>query len=360
MTKPAAPLLGLFLFALNAACGAPDLALAQPAAHPAPAPVTPPVAHVQIPAPAAAAPARPGRDFPDLPEKAEPEAVWGDGADVLVVASSDEVFRIERTGAIAEGRGPEHAANAVFTAGPQGHVAVVGERGEFAFFDGTTWEFALAPALDGEGLAGAAIDASGKLLLAGRHRALYVREGSTWKIFPYGSGGVDAIHAALAQDGTLFVVGAHGRVLSFSGGAFKDVVLSGITADVLNTRWLGAYLPPGSKTMWIATERFVIGADLAGGPSKSFPSPLFFEIGSFSGARVGGTDLLLLGTMSDYALFDGKDFYKVDSQAHHSDSLYVDPKRGTFYEVEWRKMQRFDLKHPALGTGKADVLPARP
>lgn len=325
------------------------------------------LAHDVKAAPAAKAPpvapiaARPRVDFPDPTGNARLERVWGDGADVLVLAGDRRVLRIERAGAIQEGRGPGHPlAFALTGAPPSTRFAVTGSEGELALYDGTNWEFGLAPALDAEPLTGAAYDSSGKLYVAGRHRALYVREAdATWKTYRYPGGGVEVIHASFGPGG-LYLIGAHARVFSFSAGQFQEKTLTGLTADVQGTPWTHAWMNPAGDKAWITCGKHVIALDLPSASLKVHPSPLFFDPSSFAGTRAGGGDLVALGSMSELAVFDGTGFTKVPGEIRHSGGLYFDAKQSIIYEVEWGRVNRFPVRHPRLGTGRGEAWVPRP
>lgn len=139
--------------------------------------------------------------------------------------------------------------------------------------------------------------------------------------------------------------------MSFAGGAFRDLSVSGITSEVLNTTWLGGWYSSASNKLWVVTSDWIVGIDLSTSSAQTTRIPLFFDVSSFAGTRTARGDLIAVGTMSDAALFDGTRFIKVAAELHHSSGLYIDTQRATLYEAEWRKMLRYPLQHPQLNTG---------
>lgn len=312
-------------------------------------------------APTAPVSARPRVDFPDPTGNARLERVWGDGADVLVLAGDRRVLRIERTGAIQEGRGPANPlAFAMTGTPPAARFAVAGDGGELVWYDGANWEFGLAPALDAEPLTGAAYDGAGRLYVAGRYRALYVREAdASWKTYRYPGGGVEVIHASFGPGG-LYLIGAHARVFAFAAGQFQEKTLNGLTSAVQGSPWTHAWMNPSGDKAWISCGKHVIALELPSGNLKVSPSPLFFDPSSFAGTRTGGGDLIALGSMSELAVFDGTGFTKVPGEIRHSGGLYVDVKQSMIYEVEWGRLNRFPVRHARLGTGQGEPWVPRP
>ncbi len=313
------------------------------------------------PAPVAPVAARPRLDFPDPTGTTRFERVWGDGADVLVLAGDKRVLRMERSGAIQEGTGPsDPIAFAMTGTPPSTKLAIAGASGELVIFDGATWEYGLAPALDAEALTGIAYDSTGRLHVAGRHRALYVRElDATWRTYRYPGGGVEVIAAGFGPGG-LYLIGAHARVFSFASGQFRELTLTGLTSAVQGAAWTHAWMNGAGDRAWLTCGKHLLTLELPSGNLKTTPSPLFFDPSSFAGARARGGDLLALGSMSELALYDGTGFTRVPGEVRHSGGLYIDVKQSMIYEVEWGKLNRFPVRHPRLGTGAGEAWAPRP
>jgi hypothetical protein len=298
-----------------------------------------------------------GKSF-SIPAFRQISALWNDGADVLVVAGDGRAARIERNGAAIQGKGPERACCVAGRgAGASAEIAVVGTHGGVARFRGGAWDYALAPALDGEDLRGVAFDASGRLVVAGQRRALYVAEGNKWSLRRYPPGTANVVAVASAPDGTSYVVSAHGRILTHTSGVFRDLSVTGLTADMQAGEWRGAWLSATSKTLWIASKKHIIGVDLVQNSATAHEIPLFFGADIFAGARIASTDLIVVGNMKDFGLFDGTGFYRVEAEGMFAGAaMSIDTKEATLYTADHDGSKSSPLKHPALGTGPGEPI----
>ena len=292
-----------------------------------------------------------------IPAFRQMSALWSDGADVLVASGNGRAARIERNGASIQGKAPDRACCiAGRGAGPSAEVAVVGTRGGVARFRNGAWDYTLAPALDGEELRGVAFDASGRLIAAGQRRALYVAEGNRWSLRRYPSGTANVVGVASAPDGTSYVVSAHGRILTHTSGVFRDLSVTGLTADMQASEWRGAWLSASSKTLWIASKEHIIGIDLVQSTATAHEIPLFFGADVFTGARTASADLIIVGNMKDFGIFDGTGFYRVEAAGMFAGAMCIDPKEATLYTSDHGSSHSFPLKHPALGTGPGEPI----
>lgn len=325
------------------------------------APAKPALGPSGKPAPASSATPAPsataGKSFV-IPASQQMSALWSDGADVLVASGNGRAARIERNGASIQGKAPAGACCiAGRGAGASAEIAVVGTRGGVARFRNGAWDYTLAPALDGEDLRGVAFDVSGRLLAAGRQRALYVAEGNKWSLRRYPPGTANVVAVASAPDGTSYVVSAHGRILTHTSGVFRDLSVTGLTADMQAGEWRGAWLSASSKTLWIASKKHIIGIDLVQNSATAHEIPLFFGGDVFTGARTASTDLIVVGNMKDFGIFDGTGFYRVEADGMFGGgAMCIDTKEATLYTSDHDGSRSSPLKHPALGTGPGEPI----
>lgn len=301
-----------------------------------------------------------GRDFPDLPERVRATVLCGDNADVIVAAGSGKIFRITRSHQVTQTRGPEHPiACQVRGTGASALIAVTGTSGTYARFNGTDWEYGLAPALDGEDLSGAVLASAARVTFAGRQRAMYTRDGDAWTMQRYPSGGIDVVYVGTDASNTVYLVGAHGRIMAYSAGAFRDLNVTGIPAEVLSSTWVSGWYSSRSNALWVFTQRFAVKVDLASLRATVQKVPLFFDVQSAVGTSTARGDLFALMTFGDGALYDGTSFSKADLKDHRENGLYLDPVRSILFGSGWDGMVRAPVKHPYLGTGQADILKDR-
>ena len=345
----------LALAVLAAACASPAPVDAQPAR---PEVVTP---RKTKPEPTTRAPKGPvsGQDF-ILPEGQQIAMAGALGPDGMVFVTAGKAHALDRSGASIEGRAPDGARGVADHVDGSTRIAVVfGGRGEYSLLRGTMWEHGLAPALDGEDLAGATIDPSGVVSLAGRHRALYVREGDAWKVHRYPPGAGHVAGLTRCPDGTTFLVTATARVLSFTAGVFKDLAVSGVTAQMLEEPWEWAWCSPKTTSLYAVSGEWLMKIDPATGATRGWPIPLFFDVDAATGVAMPTGDIIVVATMSDSALFDGTSFYKVATEGSHPKALFVDATRAVVHHFGMSKPHVLPIVHPAFGTGKGEVLTER-
>jgi hypothetical protein len=218
-----------------------------------------------------------------------------------------------------------------------------------ARYRGGHWEYQLAPALEGEALGGAAVGPDGTLYVAGEHHALYINKGDTWTIHRYGSTGTAVMECAIAKDGTLLLVGRHGRVLSYDGSAFKDVSIQGLSAGSLAHKWVDSWMDRKRMTLWIVASKMLIELDLDAKTARMHSSKLFFDLQAIAGADTPSGPLIMVGSFSATALFDGSEFFQADDSG--ANSLFIDVKRAQAYATDHSSVRAIDLAHPFLGTG---------
>jgi hypothetical protein len=302
-----------------------------------------------------------GRDFPDLPQRSRISALCGDGADMIVAAGEEKVFRVMRSHQVTQSRGPKSPLGCqVRGSGPSAIIVVTGTAGEYARFNGTDWEYGLAPALDSEDIPGAVIATATRTVLAGRQRSLYIRDGDTWTLQRYPSGGIDVVYAGADASGTIYLVGAHGRLLANAGGTFRDLSVTGISADVLSSTWVGGWYSARTNSLWIFAQRWMVKVDIASLRATEQKVPLFFETSGAIGFSTQKGDLFAVATFSDGALYDGKDFFKLGARDNHRGaSMYVDPVRATLFAAGWDGLARAPVRHTFLGNGTSEVLKDR-
>jgi hypothetical protein len=294
-----------------------------------------------------------------LPPGTEPEKVWGDG-DLMVVRvheSFDAVLMaVPRNGPSVPGPKVGATRCTFAGAGTTRTAVLAGDGGMMARFSGSSWERFLAPALDAEPIGGVAIDSHGRVIAAGQHHALYVLDGSTWKIERYPSAGMSIVSIAIDRDDSVYLVGSAGRLVSYAGGTFRDLSVSGLASGALTTHWVDAWLSRRTRTLWIAAERALVGIDLATSTARTVPTEraLFFDVDGMTGISVGATDLLALSSFGDGVLFDGTTFFKVDGARHAG---FLDPKDRVIYGTD-DGLTVSPLVHPSLGNGRGT--PASP
>jgi hypothetical protein len=357
----------LFLLAIafTTACASPQYASADPSKPPAQTPARPPSSPpgrpkttppAQPPAVVAAASVA-GRDFPDVPEKLRPSVLCGDGADMIVAAGEQKIYRMTRSHQVTQSRGPRRPSMCqVRGTGTSALIAVVGDTGEYARYNGTDWEYGLAPALDGEDLSGAVLASANRTTFAGRQRALYTRDSDTWTVQRYPSGGIDVVYAGVDASNTIYLVGAHGRIVAYSAGAFRDLNVTGIPADVLSSTWVGGWYSLRNNALWVFAQRSVVKIELATLRATVQKVPLFFEVAGAVGTSTPRGDLFTLMTFGDGALYDGTVFSKVELKDHRDNAMYLDPVRAVLFGAGWDAMVRAPVKHPYLGTGQGESL----
>jgi hypothetical protein len=279
--------------------------------------------------------------------------MWSDEADLLVLSGwpRDVVKRLERSGAALDGRGPRSATDiAGRGVGGNADVIITGSEAETARLRNGAWDFLLAPALDGEAISAVAFDPVGRAIFAGQHRALYIEQADTWTVHPYPSSGLDAVDLVVAPDGTAYVVGAHGRVLAFSGGKFRDVLLTSLTGDALKEPWQFAWLDPGQSQLWIASREALVGIYLRSGVTKVHELNLF-TVEAMSGAITPSGMVLAIAGSSEILLFDGANFDKLEGAPSGIDSFAIDAKHATLHVATSKGLFHLPLKHPAFGAG---------
>jgi hypothetical protein len=328
--------LAALLFSITAACGP-----ATPAESPDGEPRTSaPV--VVLPRPGVA-------EFP-LSGDFGAELMWSDGADLLVMSGwpRDVTKRLDRSGSALDGRAPDHATDiAGRGVGANADVIIVGTDGETARLRNGAWDFGLAPALDGEGLAAVAFDPSGRALFAGRHRALYIEQGDTWSVHPYPSSGVDAADLVIAADGTAYIIGAHARILAFSAGKFRDVPLSGLTGDAVSEPWELAWLDPGSNQLWVVNREVLMSINIRTGVGAATKLPIF-SVEAMAGASTPSGAVLAIAGSSEIVLFDGGMFDKVIDSPKIVRSLAIDAEHAVLHVGAGNGLFHLPLKHPAF------------
>ena len=354
-----------FACALLSAC----VSQPQAAADPPPAHASAPSSHARAPAaparsaappPAVAASPVAGRDFPELPGRSRAQVLCGDGADMIVAAGEQKIYRVFRSHQLTESRGPRSPiACQVRGTGPSASLAVAGHGGEYARFDGSDWEFGLAPALDGEDLTGVILPSPNRVILVGSQRSMYTREGDTWTLQRYPSGGIDVVHAAADSSGTIYLVGAHGRLLAYASGTYRDLAVTGIPAEVLSSRWVSGWYSSRTHSLWAFAQRWTIRIELSSLRATVQKIPLFFDTESVLGTSTARGDLFTMMTFGDGAVYDGTTFYKLEARDHRGGGMYLDPVRATLYATGWDKLMRYSVKHPYLGTGQGEELKDR-
>jgi hypothetical protein len=279
---------------------------------------------------------------------------------MIVAAGDEKVFRILRSHQITQSRGPKAPLSCqVRGAGPSAVIAVSGVGGEYARYNGSDWEFGLAPALDGEDLPAVISLSATRTAFAGRQRALYTREGDTWTLQRYPSGGIDVVYAGVDTSGTTYLVGAHGRLLAFAAGAFRDLNVTGIPAEVLSSPWTSGWYSARSNSLWIFAKKWIVRVELSSLQATVQKIPLFFDADHGMGMSTPRGDLFALSSFGDGALFDGATFYKLEGRDHRGAGLYLDPVRSVLYASGWDRLVRIPVKHPHLGTGQGEAIKDR-
>jgi hypothetical protein len=279
---------------------------------------------------------------------------------MIVAAGDEKVFRVLRTHQITQSRGPKSPLGCqVRGTGTSAVIVVTGTAGEYARYNGADWEFGLAPALDGEDLPGAVIATTTRTVLAGRQRALYVRDGDTWTLQRYPSGGIDVVYAGADASGTIYLVGAHGRLLANTGGTFRDLNVTGLSADVLSSGWVGGWYSSRANALWVFSKRWMVKVEIASLRATEQKIPLFFESSGAIGLSTPRGDLFAIMSFGDGALYDGKDFFKLDARDHHGAAMALDPVRSTLFVTGWDRLVRAPVRHAFLGSGTSEVLKDR-
>lgn len=284
----------------------------------------------------------------------------GDGADMIVVGAESKVYRVLRSHQIIESRGPKAPIHCqVRGTGTSAMLVVTGAAGEYARFDGTDWEFGLAPALDAEDLSGAVLASPTRTVFAGRQRSLYTREGDAWTLQRYPSGGIDVVYAGADVTGTIYLVGAHGRLMAFASGSFRDLAVTGIPAEVLSSRWVGGWYSARTNSLWAFAQRWTVRIELSTLRATVQKIPMFFDVDHAIGTSTPRGDLFALMTFGDGAIYDGTSFYKLAARDHHRGGMYLDSARATLYAAGWNQMIRAPVMHSHLGTGPGEVIKDR-
>ncbi len=294
-----------------------------------------------------------------IPPGFEPSAMAGSGDQLFFVSRSfsdgGKVGRLSRSGEQLLHRGPGQAEHIRINSHGAGlDVIVVGSHGGVARYRKGAWEYRLAPALEGEGIGASAIAKDGTVYAAGTHHALYLWKGDAWTIKPYGSTGVAVMEALIAPGGTLYLIGRHGRILSYDGTSFRDVAIKGLTAGALASKWGDSWADLKRMTLWVVTSKTLLSIDLNAKQATSFPSALFFDLETVTGCDTPSGPLLMVGTFGRTALFDGKQFYEADDSG--ADALFIDRPKAQAYAASHGKVRTIDLTHRFLGNGPGKVV----
>ncbi|MFO0757450.1 MAG: hypothetical protein U0359_13215 [Byssovorax sp.] len=301
--------------------------------------------------------------FPAPPGLGWSSGIWGDGADLLVVAGSSGVRRICRGGATAGGPSI-NGSSAVAGAGKGASATVVaaGSRGQLARFSAGAWESANAPVLGQEEIKGVAVDARGRVLAAGESTALYVWDHDTWHVHRYAAGnsgnsGNKVNGVVVAADGTAYLFGARGTLLGFQNDVIRAIAID--ATPPLAGDLVAAWASPASGQLWVATDQGIVASvDPKSGQARSSKSPLFGAPRALTGVSSPEGDLIAVSGQSDLALFDGKDWKPLGVNIAFPEGLGLDVPGGALYVVNRDGLQRVPVDHPRLASARA-ALPAQ-
>lgn len=296
------------------------------------------------------------RPFPAPSSLGWSSAVWGDGEDMILVASGNGVQRICRSGGTSTGPALV-GADALAGAGRGASATLVaaGSRGQLARWVAGKWESVNAPVLNQEEIKGVAVDARGRVLAAGESSALYVWERDAWQVHRYPAGS-KVLGLVSAPDGGAVLFGARGLLLAFQHDALRPITIDAtppIAGDLL-----AAWLSPGSGQLWVATEQgFLASVDLGSGQARAVKSPLFGTPRALTGASTPAGDLLALSGQSDLALYDGKEWKPLGVNLSFPEGLYLDVRGGSLYAVNRDGLSRVPVEHARLAAAQAALPP---
>ena len=298
----------------------------------------------------------PLKPFPAPPALGWSSAIWGDGEDMLLVASGNGVRRICRAG-VASGGPAITGADAVAGAGKgaAATLVVAGSRGQLARWAASKWESAGAPVLNQEEIKGVAVDPRGRVLAAGESGALYVWDRDSWQVHRYPAGSkINGIVSA--PDGSAYLFGARGLLLAFQHDALRAIVID--ATPPLAGDLLAAWQSPQSGLLWVTSEQgFIASVEIKSGQARAVKSPLFGAARAITGVPTPSGDLVAVSGQSDLALYDGKDWKPLGVNLSFPEGLFLDLRGGALYAVNRDGLARVPIEHPQLAAAQAALPP---
>jgi hypothetical protein len=301
----------------------------------------------------------PAGPFPAPASLGWSSAVWGDGADMLVIASGRGVHRVCRSGAVAQGLALA-GADAVSGAGQGASATLVaaGSRGQLARWASGKWESVNAPVLAQEEVKGVAIDTRGRLLAAGESGALYVGDRDTWHVHRYPAG--SKINGLVAADAdTAYLFGARGLLLAFQNDTLRAIPID--ATPPLSGDLVAAWWSASTNLLWVTNEQgFIASIDVRSGQARAVKSPLFGAARAITGITTPEGDLVAVSAQSDLALFDGKEWKPLGVNISFPEGLFFDVRGASLYAVSRDGLQRVPVEHPRLAAARAALSPATP
>ncbi len=231
--------------------------------------------------------------------------MWADGAGSLYVVQFGRVYRLGRGEARADYMGGALAGISVSGTG-QGEDAVVvvaSRSGEVVRFQGGDREdFEVYLPYEGELVTALPLRDGRVVCVCDRH-ALFVLDGEVVEQIAYPDSGMRVKAAAAGPDGAVFLVGAGGLVLRFSGSAVLRVVLTS-EGERFAAELLTAWVSPDSGMLWSTTSGdSPVRIDPRNGSVETWTIPVDGTCDRLHGAATKDGDVVALGCRERFALF---------------------------------------------------------
>lgn len=250
--------------------------------------------------------------------------MWTDGDGLLAVIELDAVRLSCRSGEERTLRGLrnlEDVAGAWVAGAPV--IAALSEDGPLVRWRAEAWTRTLVPRVDESKQLAVAVDARGRVVVAGEKGAAYRLDGERWATLVYPTP-MTAVGLAARADGSFVVVGAGGELAHAAPDAEQlDRILVLDMPQEPMAAWWG-------EGLWIAGRRELVRVDVARWRiDRRVKHDLFGSITLLSGFTAADGERVVVAAQSDFAAYDGKRLRRLATHVVFPEGLGFDRRAAS-------------------------------